>query len=600
MAKNEASLLIRIKQVGGEALDKIGSGLKTIGQVAGVVGTAIVSFGSYAVSQFKEAELASNQLSQSMVQQGVYTTELKSKYDKMAASLQAVTTYGDEQITTAQSLLQSYIGEKEVTEDLLKATMDLAAAKGMDLKNAADLVGKSIGSSTNALSRYGIEMDSGGDKTRKMADLVGKLNQKFGGQAAAAAQGLGAIDSLKNVASDFMEVVGQRLSPVVIGMANSLKTLILNIQESGSAMDMIMSVFQATAQIGVVVKGAFEAVGKTVGNVLAGIAGGMSDLIEGNFRSAWNNAKSIVTVSVDDMTEVWAKGKEDMAYLNELFLKGTEENLKKEEDLIRASNERKMEIAAEKKALDDEFFATKDAEELEKLALHEQVKSDIVAMAELQRLNAIINGSDSAMAKLQAQTQKEKIMKDQQAKLDIARMQGLAAVEAFLNSEKIKNTQTTLGTISSLQQSKSKELVAIGKAAAIAQALINTAQGVTLALATFPGPIGIAMGALVGVAGAAQIATIAGVGLAEGGLVRASPGGTPAIIGEGGRDEAVIPLDDPDTQERLGGMGGLTVNFNGSFLGDETTAMEVAKVLDRAFLRLRQSNQSVAFDSDVI
>jgi hypothetical protein len=43
--------------------------------------------------------------------------------------------------------------------------------------------------------------------------------------------------------------------------------------------------------------------------------------------------------------------------------------------------------------------------------------------------------------------------------------------------------------------------------------------------------------------------------LADGGIVKASPGGTLALIGEGGRDEAVIPLD------RMGSMGGGDVNI---------------------------------------
>jgi hypothetical protein len=42
--------------------------------------------------------------------------------------------------------------------------------------------------------------------------------------------------------------------------------------------------------------------------------------------------------------------------------------------------------------------------------------------------------------------------------------------------------------------------------------------------------------------------------LADGGIVKASPGGTLALIGEGGRDEAVIPLD------RAGGIGGNNIN----------------------------------------
>jgi hypothetical protein len=43
--------------------------------------------------------------------------------------------------------------------------------------------------------------------------------------------------------------------------------------------------------------------------------------------------------------------------------------------------------------------------------------------------------------------------------------------------------------------------------------------------------------------------------LADGGIVKASPGGTLALIGEGGQDEAVIPLD------RMGSMGGGDVNI---------------------------------------
>jgi hypothetical protein len=48
--------------------------------------------------------------------------------------------------------------------------------------------------------------------------------------------------------------------------------------------------------------------------------------------------------------------------------------------------------------------------------------------------------------------------------------------------------------------------------------------------------------------------------LADGGIVKASPGGTLALIGEGGQDEAVIPLD------RMGSMGGnnITINVQGA------------------------------------
>ena len=91
-------------------------------------------------------------------------------------------------------------------------------------------------------------------------------------------------------------------------------------------------------------------------------------------------------------------------------------------------------------------------------------------------------------------------------------------------------------------------------------------------------------------AGASQIAQVAGVQLAEGGIVTASQGGTQATIGEGGRDEAVIPLDDDDAAGRLG--SNYTINVYGGMLGDQSTAREFAVAVDEELLKLRQDNES--------
>ena len=51
--------------------------------------------------------------------------------------------------------------------------------------------------------------------------------------------------------------------------------------------------------------------------------------------------------------------------------------------------------------------------------------------------------------------------------------------------------------------------------------------------------------------------------LAEGGIIKARPGGMLATIGEGGQDEAVIPLN---RMKDFGGGGkGITINFSGVF-----------------------------------
>jgi len=93
---------------------------------------------------------------------------------------------------------------------------------------------------------------------------------------------------------------------------------------------------------------------------------------------------------------------------------------------------------------------------------------------------------------------------------------------------------------------------------------------------------------------AAQAAQVAGIQLAEGGIVKSRPGGIQATIGEGGQDEAVIPLDRAGD---LGFGGGSSINItvNGGLLGDQASAYEFAKAVDVALLRLRQNNESQSF-----
>jgi chemotaxis protein histidine kinase CheA len=77
------------------------------------------------------------------------------------------------------------------------------------------------------------------------------------------------------------------------------------------------------------------------------------------------------------------------------------------------------------------------------------------------------------------------------------------------DKERISNFNSTLGQISSLQNSSNKELFAVGKAAAIAQATISTYQAATVALASAPPPFGFALAAAVTAAGLLNVANIA-------------------------------------------------------------------------------------------
>ena len=102
-------------------------------------------------------------------------------------------------------------------------------------------------------------------------------------------------------------------------------------------------------------------------------------------------------------------------------------------------------------------------------------------------------------------------------------------------------------------------LYRIQQAANIAQIIMDTRAGVMRQFKDLPVWLAIASKiAIIGI-GIASIAAVAAtpppVALAEGGIVPARPGGTSTILGEGGQDEAVIPLDEG------GGFGQMTFNL---------------------------------------
>jgi hypothetical protein len=169
-----------------------------------------------------------------------------------------------------------------------------------------------------------------------------------------------------------------------------------------------------------------------------------------------------------------------------------------------------------------------------------------------------------------------------------------------METDRFHTFEKGMDALAKMQDSKHKELAAIGKAAAIVNIGIDTARGAIAAYTSLAGiPIvGPALGAVAAAAlvayGAEQVSRVNSQHLAEGGIVRATPGGILATIGEGGKDEAVIPLDD----DRASGLGSkYVINVYGGMLGTAEDARQFAEVLDRELLAMRRSGSSVSFDS---
>jgi len=551
MAKKTAELILKVKQTGAKALDKVRGGIKAIGAAAAIAGVAVAAFVGKSIAAYKVQEQAINSLNTSLAQQGIFTEKLSKQYQETATALQKVTTFGDEAIISAQGQLTAYLGQTEVTEDLLKATLDFASGMKVDLKTAADLVGKSIGSSTNALSRYGIAVDTSMTKSEKLAAVTEAMNSRFGGQAEAAAMGVGALDQMSNSLGDVMEVVGQAFAPMITAAAKAIRNFADDIQSNEAALASLTAIASFISKTFAGVKAQVIALGGAIGVGLAASIETVSLLMQGEFTKA----KEVAALGVAEVGRVMTDAKA---------------TLYEEINAIDAQQDEHEANRAAQAALNVKTSILRNAQ-IKK-------KEDATKITEEQKYQAALLG------------------------IEIKAGMTRAKLQAALDKAKASAQASTFATIATLQSSGNRTLATIGKAAALTQIAIAAPEGVSKALAAFPPPFNFAAAAAVGAAFAAQAAQVAGIPMADGGIVQSSRGGTPAIIGEAGRDEAVIPLPDdfdPDSGGGIGG-GGITIIVNGGLLGDPASAREFALAVDEQLTELRRNNESNAFDEDLI
>lgn len=199
--------------------------------------TALIAFLDDSMKAFIEEEKAVRKLESSV---GKITTKLKD----YASVLQSTTTFADDEILNAMSLISIYVKQEGQIKALTKATLDFAYAKDMDLATAAELVAKTIGTETNALSKHGIVIDETATSQEKFNQVLNQLSLLFEGQASNALDTYGGkLENIKNQLSDVQEEIGMRVLPIWL----KLNEAILYLFENGGLM--LQGVVSPTAAI---------------------------------------------------------------------------------------------------------------------------------------------------------------------------------------------------------------------------------------------------------------------------------------------------------------------------------------------------------------
>ena len=500
------------------------------------------------VSAQGEQELAEKKLSSAI---GRRSTELL----KFASIQQKATTYGDEETITAMSLIGAYTDNEEAIKSLTKASMDLASAKGMDLATATDLVAKSVFSSTNALSRYGVTVEGNVGSTDRLNMAVKALGNMYGGQSQAQAKTMtGALKQSGNAIGDTAEALGKLLSPAIVSMAKGFTGASEAVTGYIDSLRLSNTVLQGIVDTEV----REEVILAKIARLKADIARGETGLIGSSASLIGKRAKLI------EMEQMLALNREgnfaefNEAELAELSMLGNKHGqyLALQADMQRNSVLHKQQIS------DIEIMK----QHWDELSMASPWSEDSLALEDVAIDIEFVNGLIKEQGKLYEDTrvtlnkQGLEIAKNDKAKIDSMHKERASMImTASLNQKSAKDTM------------KAVLRAEMGKATAVL---------ITKILSRFPFPLNLAMAT-----GAGALAS----GLFDATIQKFAKGGDfvtdkPELImvGEAGREHVQItPVDRPEDRA-LG--GGVTVNIMGGVVDEGYIRNELIPAINKSGL----------------
>lgn len=533
----------------------VGKALATTAKVAAVGFGALTAAVTTSIAVFREQEQAEIRTKKTIEATGGAAGLAAEEIFKMASELQNVTTYGDETIIAGQNMLLTFrnIG-KDVFPRVTEAMLDMSTAMGTDLQSSAIQLGKALNdpvTGISALTRVGITftdaqkesiktMQEAGDTAGAQTVILKELENQFGGVSRAATEGTGAFIQTKNILGDIVEEIGRAVLPAV----ESLNDALLDVLKDS---DNIVN--QTIKGIGDAIAQEFEIGGvKTMSRLWE--VNEQLEVIGNNIETTRKNLKerpwwtSLVPdsamneklkLNLEKQTELI---KEQTLLNKQIAEKGAKDTsqarLNKLKEGLEAEKQQKVEAALEEaevlNKVTSEIFQDKyDTRASQLDALSQLVSENLTKNYDAER--------EVAKDDIKAQIKENQLRMKEEVKYG----KSLAAAKAFFRSEEMKGTMTTLDALASMTDSGNKTIGRIAKTAAITRAIINTAQGVTSALAEVPYPLNFAAAAAVGVAGALQVSKISSTKFAKGGLVEGGVAGrdsVPAMMQQG---ELVVP-----------------------------------------------------------
>lgn len=542
-------------QKAGNSMDRLARKAKALGGAIGGAFAAaqLKSFATEAVRAFGVQEAAVKAVEATLRTTGSTAGFTSKELQAMASAMQEATTFGDEEILkkVTNNLLTFGNVVGPVFKRAQDAALDLSAVLGQDLQSSTIQLGKALNDpikGITALSRVGIAF------TEQQKALIGSLVESgkvmeaqgvildeiehFYGEAAEAMANTtqGALTQMSNAWGDAMEVIGESITPVVVPAANAIKTLSEQFGALSPTIRTSIVVFGGmTVALGAVAAAAgvfISVIGTMAGPLsiavlaVAGLTAGVVALhdaltaLEDRSRASLDREFNNVNSELEKVNaQLDSVMKKRQAIANEgglLNFKGPRtQRLNKEIDnLLGQMNELKVRKSELEQAMVTKGWETSIEVGMVKpvidLGTQTKIQTDLAKEALRSLEQQYEQLGNTGLSLVESIRTPHEVMLDQQAALQAAFDQSKISAEQFGNAMR-QATYVSAGAYTGMVSDIVGSLSSVfgeSKAFAIAQAIINTAEGVTRALAAYPPPFNFAAAAAVGAAGAAQIAAI--------------------------------------------------------------------------------------------
>ncbi len=559
----------------GESLNQFGEGAESAGKFINIL-AAGAKFGSSEINQTSEA----------LRNAGTVAKLAGLSFEETNAAIQALAAAGIKGSDAGTKLRSVLIKLQVQANDEFNPAV-------VGINQALENLGDANLSVTEKVELFGERSVATADVLIDQLDVLNRVEEQVTGTSEAYDQASKRTDNLdgdlKRLSSAFEAFqlfLGNLLLPTMRSVVETFTDIFNAItattgDEGIAKADESFSVFGATLKTVIVSGNVLINIFDAIADVLGFVGRAIVAAFEGDFELisiGFEELKSDLSqefIDIGDFAantfnpELAAQVKANTeAFFAEPILKTVDEtNAKVAEKVLTAGEElalKQAEIAAAKER--------KDFEETERRLerLRESFRTELEALEEnhvLELATIQLLETEKIFTEIEANEKRLALQEEFEKRRNEIAMKGATKLQKFEALTTTNKTKFALSEAARLTQGvaqSNKTLFKVNKIAAIANAVINTAQGVTRSLAEYPAPINIAMAAITAAAGLAQIQAIRSTQFSGGGggTTPSAAGSAPTINDRPVAGSSGLPLDTLLAGQAPGGGAGQRIDIN--------------------------------------